>query len=588
MLNRTGFGISQRCRASAVVFALAAGRARDGGARRGVGGRDQRPTGQKPQHMLEKVIAGTACAVVAALTVVIPVASANAATTTPANVRAVSDTPTTMTIRWDAVTGASAYRLAVSTSSTMASPTYQDVAGTSGLVRNLTPKKRYYFRVAVLDSSGSRTTPYTGPTVPSAVTAAVPTPRNLAVSSLTSSSATLTWTPSEGASLYRVSMATASDFSNAVWSRTATPSKTLTGLRSATAYYFKVRVISGDGAGVTQYTTPITGRTAAIGSGPASVGSSDIRVGSFNVMTVTGDTTSGNRLPWAKRRATVVNEILGENVDVIGVQEVNQSYSRPERLVDGGTQFLDLRNGLNSAGGSYALTNAYSYNCVNPKSSYKCVYQDRGASGDDRIYYNTSTLNLVSQGAYQYRAHSTMKHSFGYAVLQVKATGKKFFFVNTHLDPPDRYVRMAQWKELIAKVNALHGSLPVITVGDFNTQKFDAGAPRLCDMVPAMKANGYGDVLNQTCATNPVAHPRAKRSINGWINSLNGYNRDITTYSYANNHTKTGNNIDWIFASNNLPVKEWKMVLNYDPTTLKVTGTMPSDHNMIRATIPLP
>jgi endonuclease/exonuclease/phosphatase family metal-dependent hydrolase len=305
-------------------------------------------------------------------------------------------------------------------------------------------------------------------------------------------------------------------------------------------------------------------------------------------MTVTGDTTDGNRLPWAKRRATVVKEILGERVDVIGVQEVNQSYSHPERLVDGGTQFLDLRNGLNAAGGSYALTNTSSYNCVNPKSSYHCVYQNRGASGDDRIYYNTHTLSLVSQGAYQYHASSTIKHSFGYAVLQVKATGKKFFFVNTHLDPPDRYVRLAQWKELITKINTLHGSLPVITVGDFNTQKFDSGSPHLCDMVPAMRAAGYGDVLNQTCATNPVAHPRAQRSINGWVNSLNRYNRDLTTYSYYNNHTKTGNNIDWIFASNNLPVKEWKMVLNYDPTTLKVLGTIPSDHNMIRATITLP
>jgi endonuclease/exonuclease/phosphatase family metal-dependent hydrolase len=345
-------------------------------------------------------------------------------------------------------------------------------------------------------------------------------------------------------------------------------------------------------AAVVTVATPATSADAATtdssSSGSGQGGSSDLRVGSFNVMTVTGDTTEGNRLPWAQRRATVVRQILGEKVDVIGVQEVNQSYSHPERLVDGGTQFLDLRNGLNAAGGSYALTNAYSYNCVNPKTSYHCVYQNRGASGDDRIYYNTSTLTLLSQGAYQYHAASTMKHSFAYAVLQVKATGKKFFFVTTHLDPPDRYVRLAQWKELIAKVNDLHGTLPVITVGDFNTQKFDSGDPHLCDMVPAMRTAGYGDVLNQTCATNPVVHPRAQRSINGWVNSLNRYNRDLTTYSYYNNHTKTGNNIDWIFASNNLPVKEWKMVTNYDPTTLRVQGTIPSDHNMIRATITLP
>jgi len=58
---------------------------------------------------------------------------------------------------------------------------------------------------------------------------------------------------------------------------------------------------------------------------------------------------------------------------------------------------------------------------------------------------------------------------------------------------------MAQWKELIAKVDQLKGQLARVTVGDFNTRKFDAGTPRLCDeMVPAMRANGYGEVLNQT------------------------------------------------------------------------------------------
>src|SRR3954453_8637277 len=457
-------------------------------------------------HMLKRIIAGTACALGAVLTVVTPT---DAATATPRNVRAAAVTPTTLTVRWDAVAGASAYRVQVSTSPTMSGATYHRFAGTSGVLTSLTPQKRYYFRVSVLDATGTRVSAYTRKAYPTAVTTAVPVPRNLAVVGGTPSSVALRWTPSEGASLYRVSRAPSPDFAGAVWSRTSQASLRVSGLRSATRYYFKVRVIRANGTVVTRYTTPVTGKTSLAPAG--SRHPVDVRVGSFNVMTVTGDQTAGNRLPWRRRRATVVREILGEKVDVIGVQEVNQSYSHPEWLVDGATQFLDLRNGLNSAGGSYALTNAYSYNCVNPKTSYKCVYRDRGASGGDRIYYNTSTLDLVSQGAYQYRAASTMRHSLGYAVLRVKATGKKFFFVNTHLDPPDRYVRMAQWKELIAKVNALHGSLPVITVGDFNTQKFDAGTPKLCDqMVPAMRTNGYGDVLNQTCATNPVVHPGAR------------------------------------------------------------------------------
>src|SRR5205085_302110 len=139
---------------------------------------------------------------------------------------------------------------------------------------------------------------------------------------------------------------------------------------------------------------------------------------------------------------------------------------------------------LNSAGGTYALTNEDSYNCVRPETSYKCVYQDRGASGGDRIYYNTSTLDKVSQGAYRYQAQDTGASPAGgwmltYAVMQVKATGARFLFTSTHLDPTNPDVKMAQWHELIAKVNELKGSLPVVSVGDFNTQKNDVRAQEM-------------------------------------------------------------------------------------------------------------
>jgi hypothetical protein len=103
-----------------------------------------------------------------------------------------------------------------------------------------------------------------------------------------------------------------------------------------------------------------------------------------------------------------------------------------------------------------------------------------------------------------------------------------------------------------------------------------------------MKDAGYGDVLNQQYATALTPEPRAEHTINGWINSLGRFDRDVKNYSYYGNHAKTGNSIDWIFASNELPVKEFKMVLDFDPTTLQVNGVIPSDHNMERATITLP
>jgi len=62
----------------------------------------------------------------------------------------------------------------------------------------------------------------------------------------------------------------------------------------------------------------------------------------------------------------------------------------------------------------------------------------------------------------------------------------------------------------------------------------------------------------------------------------------VRTFGYDDARTKTGNNIDYVFATNSLLVKEWKMVIKYDPTTLRVDGVIPSDHNMVRATVTLP
>jgi endonuclease/exonuclease/phosphatase family metal-dependent hydrolase len=535
----------------------------------------------------------TAAASVVMVTTMLGSAPADAAYTssTPRGLHEVSATQTTMTLGWQAVSRAGAYRVQVSLSRSMSSARYFQFTGTTGVLRGLTPSRRYYFRVSVINArTGVRVSAYTGSLFPSAVTPRIATPTGLAVASTTSSGVNLRWNASEGATRYGIVASTSATFATPASYASVTTSKTLNGQQPNTTYYFRVRAIRSDGTGLTSYSAAVSGRTKAVApTVVTSTGPSDVRVGSFNAVTASGDRTEGSRLPWADRRAPIVSDILGEKVDVIGVQEVNQSYTLASRMVSGANQFLDLKNGLNEAGGTYAITNENSYNCENSTTSYKCVYRYRGASGGDRIYYNTSTLTRISQGAYAYPTQNvntpTVTYALAYAVFQVKATGARFLFTTTHLDPPDRTVRVAQWHELITKVNQLKGSLPVVNVGDYNTQKFDT----ICEtMLPAMKAAGYGDVLNQSYATNPVAHPRARTSINGWINSNNRWNRDTTTYSYPYNHTKTGNSIDWIFASNALPVKEFKMVLDYDPVTLQVRGTMPSDHNMVRATLTLP
>ena len=319
---------------------------------------------------------------------------------------------------------------------------------------------------------------------------------------------------------------------------------------------------------------------------------SDVRVGTFNVVGVQADpNASGERKRWRGRRGTVIAQILAQKLDVVGLQEVNQSTIYRSRLVDGINQYLDLRNGLRKAGGHYEVTSVYPYNCYRAYSSRKCTYRYRAASGDNRILYNTDTLALVSRGAYKFphQVRNSTARFMAWAVLRVKATGHDFLFTTTHLDPYSKSIRVAQWRDMIAKVNSLKGTRPVIVTGDLNTSKYSTWAS---SMLPAMRNNGYGDALGQQYARNGIAsRPESLRRV--WINSFNAFRRDVRTYGYEEDRydtrdPRTGNGIDWIFASNHLPVREFEVVANLDESTLRIAGTIPSDHHLLRATVTLP
>jgi endonuclease/exonuclease/phosphatase family metal-dependent hydrolase len=338
------------------------------------------------------------------------------------------------------------------------------------------------------------------------------------------------------------------------------------------------------------------GLTGVAAGGPASASTvpattttaSDLRVGSFNVFGVNNDkTATGEQRVWKIRRPVIISQILGSHLDVVGVQEANQSSIYKSQLATTApNQYMDLLRGLNAAGGHYAITNTAAYNCVNPASNQNCVVSDQGASGDTRIIYNTDTVTMVSNGSYMYQAVTTgtTKRFLAYSVLRSRANGKAFLFTDTHLDPHDVSSRVAEWKEMVVKVNRLKGTMPVISVGDFNTTKYDSYTAQL---LPAMKANGYGDVLNQEYSVNPGVGVRAQSLTRAWINSYNGFRRDAKLYSYSLRQDKLGNNIDWVFASNSLQVKTWSVVMSLD-SNLQVQGVIPSDHSLVTATISIP
>jgi len=337
-----------------------------------------------------------------------------------------------------------------------------------------------------------------------------------------------------------------------------------------------VLVVAGSTAGV-----PARAQEASTNLLPV-----DLRVGSFNVRGVNTDGSDG--LPWRDRRPAVVRDILGERVDVLGLQEVSQNNGYADELEDGPNQMLDLVAGLTEADGTYALTNTSSANCLRDWTLHRCEYVYRGASRSTRILYNTTTLAMTGQGSYEYRVQSDKDNDtryFVWATFRVLATGHEFFFANTHLTNGSAAMQKAQTKELIEQVAQRRGGLPVVVVGDFQKTKFRAP---IDFTLKAMKSAGFGDVLDQRFETPWVPRHRAQKRVNGWINTMNRFKRDLRPYAYEDDKRKLGNNIDWVFASNELQVPEWKVVARYDKQRLRLTGVIPSDHFMVRATITLP
>lgn len=437
-------------------------------------------------------------------------------------------------------------------------------------------------------------------------TSATSTPTALRGVSSTATSIRLGWHAAPGARAYRVQAATNPGMRSASLHRFARNSGVVAGLRPSTRYYFRVAVLnpvthqrvsaySARGRAFPSYVTkaravadvpaPVVAPAPAPTPPPVTVtpGPYDLRVGSYNIQSVAVDKLDGDRHPWADRRLGVIANVLGENVDVMGVQEANQGYSYRTRVVGGASQILDLRNGLNSHGRAYALTDTAPYNCVNPSIFVNCVFKDQGAAGGDSILYNTDTLTMLSHGSYLYKTQKATGYGaryLTYATFEVRSTGIRFFFTSTHLDGD----RATEWREVVQQVNSLKGSLPVVNVGDYNTQKYD---PLAAQLLPGMKNNGYGDVLNQEYRQNPIQHPRARTTVNGYLYSFNYGTRDVHRFACSST-SKTGNNIDQIFATNALKVKEFKVVVDYDRASMTVNGILPSDHNMIRATLTLP
>ena len=432
-------------------------------------------------------------------------------------------------------------------------------------------------------------------------------PSGLRASASSSTELTLTWKAVPKAKRYRLKYSTSSKMSNARYQRETGTTGTLDGLKPGRTYYVKVRVIDTDGHGLSSYSSVVKTKTPT--SDPAPPGSSPspspsptpsgaaepLRVASYNIKCANCFSGLPNEGTWEQRRGAVVDTILGQHLDVVGLQEAGQAWLKDENgqsISPSITQFEDLRNRL---GGSWTLTNANRNNCVRSTTPSNCVYQDQGASQDTKIVFDAARVQMLDQGSKKlpFIDADDNDRYVAWAQFRQRSTGNRFMFATTHLEGTKDKAGSTAYFDLrrqqtqvaiddVAAHNPDH--LPVIFGGDFNSTRFAHDYNPSNAPYDVLLEAGLVDPTGSAFGTTKTA-PGATvvKRINTWVDSFNQFNRVV------NNHRTwiNGANIDYMFVSPGIKVPEWETVVNMDASG-QFVGTIPSDHNMIRASLVLP
>ncbi len=375
-------------------------------------------------------------------------------------------------------------------------------------------------------------------------------PANATVNSATNTALDITWDAVETASGYRVQLGSDESFRNPKVLTTDSRTATFKGLDAATPFAVRVRAL-GDQDSKSAWSETI--KTATIKPDDPQ----PLAVASYNIRCHSCGGPS-----WVSRRGAIASSIASHGLDVVGLQEAQDSTPRGV----GTSQFTDLMRQLGALEGGWEIT-------------------DQRISGSlgTRVIYNTKAVRLVKAGAVHYNSQQSgnphRQRFYSWAEFLQRSSGKHFLFVSTHLDPRSVGVRLSQARQLAAETANLRGKMPAVVVGDLNASQY-----HVYGVHQSLTSAGYVDPLGVMPSSHqPSGEATVEKRINTHLDSFNNFG---SRPSNSVGPPLNGTYIDYIFTTP-MRVMEYENVVDLDGSG-RFRGGPPSDHNMLRAVVGLP
>lgn len=191
----------------------------------------------------------------------------------------------------------------------------------------------------------------------------------------------------------------------------------------------------------------------------------ELKVMSYNIrLGVANDGTNS----WQYRGPATIDMLKAQKPDVMGVQE---AYGFQVQVIG------DYCKGYKSVG----------------------VGRENGKKEGEHmsIFWNSKTVSCLKWGTF-WLSDTPEKPSMGWdaackrtatwALMKDKKTGKKFYFVNTHLDHVGKEAQKNGLKLVVEKIKSMNTQgLPVVLTGDFNIKPSDVALKELDGMMQSAR-----------------------------------------------------------------------------------------------------